>query len=260
MRAVDTHAHLDFSDFDHDREALLSELANAGIGVINIATDKDSLEKVDQLSRDNPLVWGAVGIHPTEVGPKSVLAIENIINHFSQLRAANSKIIALGEIGLDYFHSQEHVGDQKVVLQELLNYAKTDNLPVVFHCRNAYGDLLTILQRYPGLRGVIHCFSGNAEQAKGFLDLGLYLSFTAMLTYKANDALREIARDVPLEKLLLETDAPFLSPQSKRGERNDPRAILEIAELHSQLRNVSTEEILRQTTANATALFGLREG
>ena len=260
MRAVDTHAHLDFSDFDHDREALLSELANAGIGVINIATDKDSLEKVDQLSRDNPLVWGAVGIHPTEVGPKSVLAIANIINHFSQLRAANPKIIALGEIGLDYFHSQEHVGDQKVVLQELLNYAKTDNLPVVFHCRNAYGDLLTILQRYPGLRGVIHCFSGNAEQAKGFLDLGLYLSFTAMLTYKANDALREIARDVPLEKLLLETDAPFLSPQSKRGERNDPRAILEIAELHSQLRNVSTQEILRQTTANATALFGLREG
>ncbi len=257
MRALDSHAHLDFSNFDADRNTLVAELAKERIGVINIATDKESLGKVDQLSRDNPLIWGAVGIHPTEVGPKAVLNISEIINKLTELRANNPKIVAIGEIGLDYFHSQEHIGDQKVVLQELLNYAKAEDLPVIFHCRNAYGDLLTILQRYSGLRGVIHCFNGNAEQAKGFLDAGLHLSFTAMLTYKANEGLRVVARDVPLEKLLLETDAPFLAPQSRRGERNDPRAILEIAELHGQLRGISTEEILEQTTANAVKLFGL---
>lgn len=260
MRALDSHAHLDFPEYDTDRETLIAQLAREQIGVINIATNQESLLKVDQLSRDNPLIWGAVGIHPMEVGPKAVLAINEIIAKLSKLRANNSKIVALGEIGLDYFHSQEHIGDQKVVLQELLNYAKQNNLPVIFHCRNAYGDLLTILQRYPGLRGVIHCFSGNAEQAKDFLDLGLYLSFTAMLTYKANDALREIARDVPLEKLLLETDAPFLSPQGKRGERNDPMAILEIADLHAELRGMAAEEVLQQTTLNATSLFGLEAG
>ncbi len=258
MRALDSHAHLDFSDFDSDREQVIADLAAAQIGVINIATDQASLEKVDRLSRDNALIWGTVGIHPTEVGPETVVNLNELLKTFSILREANPKTVALGEIGLDYFHSQEHIGDQKVVLQELLNYAQQCDLPVIFHCRNAYGDLLTILQRYQGLRGVIHCFSGTAEQAKGFLDLGLHLSFTAMLTYKANDALREIARTVPLDKLLLETDAPFLAPQSKRGERNDPRAILEIAELHGQLRNILAEEILRQTTANAIALFGLK--
>ncbi|MEX1051911.1 MAG: TatD family hydrolase [Patescibacteria group bacterium] len=259
MRALDSHAHLDFPDFDKDREALIAELAEAEIGVINIATDKASLARVDQLSRDNPLIWGAVGIHPTEVGPKAVVSINEIIGKLAALREGNPKIVALGEIGLDYFHSQEHVGDQKVVLGELLNYAREHDSPVIFHCRDAYGDLLTILARYPGLRGVVHCFSGNAEQAAAFLDFGLHLSFTAMLTYKANDSLREIARDVPLEKLLLETDAPFLAPQSRRGERNDPRTILEIAQLHGELRNVSTEEILRQTTANAIKLFGLKD-
>ncbi|MEX0594750.1 MAG: TatD family hydrolase [Patescibacteria group bacterium] len=257
MRALDSHAHLDFPHYDSDRDQLIAQLKTEGIGVITVATDKKSLEKVDQLSRDNELIWGAVGIHPTEVGPKVVLSINEIIAKLTALREGNPKIVALGEIGLDYFHSQEHVGDQKVVLAELLNYAKDQDLPVIFHCRNAYGDLLTILKHYQGLRGVIHCFSGTIGQAKEYLDLGMYLSFTAMLTYKANDGLRETSQIVPLDRLLLETDAPFLSPQSRRGERNDPRAIIEIAQLHADLRQISVEQVLATTTANATKLFGL---
>ncbi len=258
MKAFDAHVHLDFPDYDNDRNALIAKLKTEQIGCLTIATDEKSLSKVDLLSRDNELVWGAVGIHPTEVGPAVLLGINDLLEKFNQLLTDNPKIIALGEIGLDYFHSQEHIGDQKVVLAELLNFARAKDLPVIFHCRNAYGDLLTILKHYPGLQGVVHCYSGTAEQAKEYLELGFYLSFTGMLTYPKNEQLRQTSLLVPLDKLLLETDAPFLSPQSSRGQRNDPFGILEIAKLHAELREVSTEEILAATTSNAERLFGLR--
>lgn len=257
MRAVDTHVHLDFPDYDADREQVIEDLASKDIGCITIATDEASLKKVDELSAKNKLVWGAIGLHPTEVGPEALLKLDETIKQFDDLLAGNQKIVALGEIGLDYFHSQEHIGDQKVVLSEFLNFATEKNLPVIFHCRNAYGDLLTVLKRYPKIRGVIHCYSGSAEQAKEYLDLGLHLSFTGMLTYKKNQELRQTSRLVPLDKLLLETDSPFLAPQSTRGQRNNPEAILEIAQIHTELRGISVEEVLEATTSNAVKLFGL---
>ena len=258
MKAIDTHAHLDFSAYDQDRGDVIKKLEVQGIGVINIATDEASLEAVDLLSKDNKLIWGAVGIHPTEVNPKTLVNLSDFIEKLEKLQNNNPKLVAIGEIGLDYFHSKAHVSNQKAVLTELLNYAKKSDIPVIFHCRDAYGDLLTILKHYPKLRGVIHCYSGTIEQVREYLDMGFYISFTGMLTYKNNNALRETSLEVPMDKLLLETDSPFLAPQTNRGNRNDPMAIIEIAQQHADLRNMPVDDVLKETTNNAVGLFGLR--
>ena len=257
MKAIDTHVHLNFSAFDKDRQAVIDQLEAEDIGVINIATDEESLEAVNKLSAENKLIWGAVGLHPTEAGPQALMALAGLIKKLDGLLKDNPKIVAIGEIGLDYFHSKEQVGDQKVILAEQLNYALKNDIPVIFHCRDAYGDLLTILGHYPKIRGVIHCYSGTREQVKEYLKMGFYISFTGMLTYNGNDALRETSLEVPLDKLLLETDSPFLSPQSSRGKRNDPMGIIEIAAQHAELRKLSVEQILKDTTGNAARLFGL---
>lgn len=260
MKAIDTHAHLDFSAYDKDREEIIGKLDTQEIGIINIATDEASLVQVDKLSNDNKLIWGAVGLHPTEVNSNTLINLDSFMNKLEKLFDSNPKLVAIGEIGLDYFHSIKHVSEQKVILAEQLKYAQQKNIPVIFHCRDAYGDLLTILKHYPKLRGVVHCYSGTTEQVKKYLELGFHISFTGMITYKKNDELRETSLSVPIDKLLLETDSPFLSPQSKRGDRNDPTAIMEIAQQHAELRNISLEEVLRETTDTAIKLFGLKNG
>lgn len=259
LRAIDTHAHLDFPAFDADRDQLVAELEKERIGVINIATSVESNNHVDKLTKKHRYIWGALGIHPTDITPEIVLNLPSILDHFSQLLAANNKLIALGEIGLDYHHQTNSQGAerQKVVLRELLTFAQEKNLPIIVHCRKAYGDMATILSDYPGVRGAIHCFSGSITDAEAFLKIGYSISLAGMLTYPANEDLRQASLTIPLDRLLLETDSPFLAPQSARGERNDPRAILEIADVHARLRGVERDVILSQTLENAENLFGI---
>lgn len=258
MRLVDTHAHLDFPDFDVDRAALIKELADNEIGVINIATDKESVEKVDDLCRDNELVWGAIGLHPTEVGSTTLTELPGLMKDWKQRLEANPKIVAIGEIGLDYFHDRTTsiASAQKAALRQMLTFAQEMDKPVIFHCRDAYGDLATILADYK-IRGVIHCFSGTQTQADAFLQLDFYLSATAIVTYPKNEGLRQTFKNVPAARLMLETDSPFLPPQGRRGERNDPRTVIELSGLLATLRGVSAEELQHQTTQNAETLFNL---
>lgn len=262
MRAIDTHAHLEFPQYNHDRDELIAELAKQEIGVITIATSQDSNNETDRLTKRHPLVWGTLGIHPTDITSKILTDMPIVLDRFSEQFSANSKLVAIGEIGLDYFHEtdQTNIQQQKTVLKEFLQFALEKNLPVVIHCRDAYGDMITILSDYPGIRGVIHCYNGNREQLEKFLALGLHISYTGMLTYPVNDMLRTDSLLVPIEKLLLETDAPFLSPHTKRGSRNDPRAILEIAATHGELRSIDVGRILSVTTENAVRLFDLETG
>lgn len=259
MRAIDTHAHLDFPDYDSDREQLIRSLEQQSIGVITIAADLDSNRQTDDLSSRYPLVWGTLGIHPTDVDSATALELPKILDQFTAQIAENPKLVAIGEIGLDYFRDSSHHSAQlqKTVFRALLSYAKEKNLPVSIHCREAFGDTITILRDYPGINGVLHCFNGTAEQAAQLLELGFYISFTGMLTYPKNSDLRSVSARVPLERLLLETDAPFLAPQSRRGERNDSTAILEIAATHAEIRNCAVEKIEQQTTENALRLFGI---
>lgn len=259
IRGFDTHAHLDFPEFAADRPWLLQELATKKIGVINVATDQASIEAVDRLSRTWPLVWGVIGAHPSELNRSSLTKIPGWLKEWERYLRDNPKLVGLGEIGLDYGESSEGSRQvaqiQKSALRQFLTFALEHNLPVTFHCRQAYGDLKTILAAYPGLKGVVHCFSGSLEQAETFLDLGLHLSFTANLTYPKNEQLRDLIKALPMAGLLLETDSPFLPPQSRRGARNDPRAILELAEAIAELKNLTAKEVLQMTTENAMRLF-----
>jgi len=259
LRAVDTHAHLDFPAFDADRDQIIAKLEQEGIGVINIATSVESNNHVDKLTNKYRYIWGSLGIHPTDITPEIVLNLPSILDHFTQLLSANNKLVALGEIGLDYHHQTNNMGAerQKVVLRQLLTFAQERKLPIIVHCRKAYGDMATILADYPSVKGVIHCFSGSIADAEAFLKIGYSISLAGMLTYPANEELRQISLTIPLDRLLLETDSPFLSPQSARGERNDPRAILEIADVHARLRGVDREVILNETLKNAQNVFGL---
>ncbi|MCR4277405.1 MAG: TatD family hydrolase [Candidatus Berkelbacteria bacterium] len=259
MRAIDTHAHLDFPQFDADRAELIAKLAEEKIGVINIATDFESNQKIIDLANNNDLVWAVIGLHPTEIDSDTLSNIATQLERLKTLAKSNPKVVAIGEIGLDYYReeSKAQAETQKAVLRQFLTLAIELSLPVVFHCRDAYGDLMTILADYPSTKGVIHCFTGTADEAKKFLDLGLLVSFTATITYPQNDSQRQTVSEVPLEKMLLETDCPFLVPQERRGQRNDPMTILKVAETISQVKRVDQSEVLKQTTVNAVSLFGL---
>lgn len=259
MKAVDTHAHLDFPQFDADRAQLIEKLAKEEIGVVNIATDFESNQKVVDLANSNDLIWAVIGLHPTEIDSNTLAGLPSQLERLKTLAQSNPKVVAIGEVGLDYYReeSKNQAESQKVVLRQFLTLASELNLPVVFHCRDAYGDLLTILADYPGTKGVIHCFTGSDDQAKGFLDLGLFVSFTATVTYPTNNSQRQAVSVVPLEKMFLETDCPFLVPQERRGQRNDPFTILEVAKIISEVKKIDQDKVLEQTTANAVSLFGL---
>ncbi len=255
MYLVDTHAHLDFNDFDQDRARLISELSEAKIAVINPATTRSSNARIDQLAGQHPLIWGAVGLHPTEITPETLVELPTLLKEWDERMSRNHKLIAVGEIGLDYFHRNHTAATQKAALRQMLTFALDRTVPVIFHCRQAYGDLVTILENYPGIRGVVHCFSGTQTQAEQFIGLGLHLSFTNNITYPANDQLRAVVRSIPFDRLMLETDAPFLPPHEQRGRRNDPRNALQVAQTVAILTERSVEAVATQTTTTAQKLF-----
>jgi len=259
MRLIDAHAHLDFPQFDNDRAVVLDELSKESIGVINIATTLSSIDQINNLTLENKLVWGTVGLHPNDVEPGLIEKLPAILKEWEGLLHANAKLVALGEVGLDYFHgrSKGSAHLQQGAFRQFLAFAKDSRLPLVIHCREAYGDLLMMLEEFKGVRGVVHCFGGTAEQAKKLIDLGLNISFTANITYPANEPLRLLIAELPLEAILLETDSPFLAPQSARGKRNDPRAVVEVAKTVAAIKDIEMEDVARQTTQTAKDLFNL---
>ncbi len=261
MRFVDTHAHLDFPQFDTDRLDLIAKLAEREIDTICISTSLKSVDTVIALASNNDRIWGMVGVHPSDVTGDVVVRLPELLAGWDEAIVSNRKIVGIGEIGLDYHHDQSvsAANAQKAALRQILSLAQQKDYPVSFHCREAYGDLLTILADYPSLRGVIHCFSGNREQADSFLALGLHLSFTAIITYPKNVGLQEVVKMAPLDKLLVETDCPFLPPQDKRGQRNDPAGVIAVAEKIAELKNVSPKEVAEATTLAADTLFGLNK-
>lgn len=260
IRAIDTHAHLCFNQYDLDRDQLIARLASHGIGVINIASSLESIESSLALAKNNRLIWSTIGVHPSYLTSEVALRLPELLDDWSRLRKEH-KIVALGEIGLDYANEDDRqsVNLQKAALRQFFSFSKQESLPIVFHCRDAYGDLLTLIKEYqPGISGVVHCFSGSESELREFLDLGIYISFTGMITYPKNDRLRSLVALVPEDRLLLETDSPFLPIQEKRGTRNDPLAILEIARLIAMLRHKSVDHVLNFTLENSKRLFKLK--
>ena len=267
MKIVDTHCHLHRQEFDGDREQILARARAAGVvAFVDPATDLVSNRTVVALAQEQPDVYAAIGIHPHDVEQLTSAAFEEL----SEL-AVRPKVVAIGEIGLDYYRNFSPRDLQQEAFRKLLGLSRSRNLPVIIHCRgegaaNAssaegleiYRDLFGILKEClePPYRGLLHCFGGSLAVANEAIALGLLISFAGNLTFSKADALRAVAREVPMEKVVLETDAPFLSPQAYRGKRNEPAYLTELIRVWSEIRGLPMEEVARITTENASHLFG----
>lgn len=259
IELIDTHCHLDFDLFDEDREDVLSRANAAGVeNIIVPAIDLDSCQRVLALAERYSSIYAAVGIHPNSSSDWQSSWLDQIRRF-----ATHEKAIAIGEIGLDYYRDYASRDIQLKALRQQLELAADLDLPVILHNRDSNEDLLTIL-RSSGLAGhpkpgVFHSFSGDVELASKALEDGFFIGFTGPITYKNAESLRNVARFIPLDRILIETDAPFLAPQQHRGKRNEPAYVRYIAEKLSEILSMDYSELAFQTTLNARLLFDLPE-
>ena len=247
----DTHAHYDAEQFNADRDAVLAALPESGVGlVIDPGCEGPSSRSAVALAEKYPHVYAAVGWHPEEWeswdGGSMPLLRE---------LAAHPKVVAIGEIGLDYYWDKEHKALQREMFERQIVLALERDLPVIVHDREAHEDSLETVLCYPELRGVFHCYSGSAEMAKELLRRGWYLGFDGPVTYKNNKKAAEVLAVTPLDRILVETDSPYMAPEPVRGRRNDSRNLPHILERIAALKGVSTEEMERITWENGKRLF-----
>ena len=248
----DTHAHYDDEAFDTDRDAVLTALPQRGVGLIlNPGCDVESSRKAVQYAAAYPHVYAAVGIHPENCGGYTAGNLAAI-----RALAQQPKVVAIGEIGLDYYWAENPPRDlQQQVLRDQLALAGELALPVIIHDREAHADTLSIIREFPGVTGVFHCFSGSPEMAQELLKLGWYLGFDGPVTYKNARRAPEVAAVTPLDRMLIETDSPYMTPVPYRGRRNDSGYVHLVAEKLAEWKGVTPEEIARITTENGKRLF-----
>jgi len=255
MRLVDTHCHVDFHHFDDDREAVFERYAEAGGDwLVAVSVELEALPRLFALAESRPNVWCSVGVHPnheTDEEPDEARLIE---------LARHPKCVAIGETGMDFFRHTVPAGTQEARFRAHIRAAKALDLPVIVHMREADADTLRVLAEEEAPKGVMHCFSSDWEAARRALDLGMHISFSGNVTFKRNETLREVASRVPLERLLIETDAPYLAPAPMRGKRNEPAFVCHVAECVAEVRGMAAEELAEACADNAARLFGLRGG
>jgi TatD DNase family protein len=258
LQIIDSHAHLEFPQFDEDREAMLARARAAGVQTllaIGSGTGPDRLNAAIPFAEQHDWIYATVGVHPHE----AKLATEE---HFARLDelARHPRVIAWGEIGLDYYYDHSPREVQQLVFARQLEQARAAKLPVIIHCRDAWPDCLAILEqdwRPSGLGGIFHCFTGTLEDARRGLEMGFMVSFAGNVTYPKMQHLRDVAREIPLDRLLTETDSPFLPPQGRRGKRNEPAFVVEVAQALANVRDLPAEEIAATTAANFRRFFRL---
>ena len=259
---VDTHCHLDFNSFDADREQVVRRAGEAGIlRIVNPGIDLQSSRAALALAGDYPAVYTAVGVHPNSAATWETDSLQAL-----RELAGMEKVVAIGEIGLDYYRQHASRDVQRRVLLSQLDLAAECGLPVILHCREAFADLLAILAEWHATLaaagsalierpGVLHSFSGDEAEAAAALELGFMIGLTGPVTFSKAVSLQRLARSLPLEKLLVETDAPFLAPHPQRGRRNEPAYVRLIAGKIAQLREQPLEAVAQATSANAARLF-----
>jgi len=251
---IDTHCHLDFPEYDSDRDIVIQRAKDNNLEyIINVGSDVENSRRAVLLSRKYDMVFAAVGCHPHDADGFNDQAYKEL-----EELSADRKVLAIGEIGLDYYRNLSSAENQKKVFIKLIQLAKVRKLPLVIHSRHAPEDTLEILRAEQVREAIIHCFSGDADFMRQCLDLGYYLSFTCNVTYKKAENLRQILKIAPLERICLETDAPYLSPEGYRGKRNEPWFVKMTAEEISRVRGISFEEVCRVTTENAKKFFNLK--
>jgi len=252
-KLIDTHAHLDFEDFQENIDEILENSKATGVEKIIIpgVTFEDTPKIINLIEKYDNL-FGAVAIHPSEAKNWQEEYYE-IFKEYAQ----HEKVVAIGETGLDYYHDVTFKDTQQHVFRRQLELAEELNIPVIVHDREAHDDVLSILKEYPQVTGVMHCFSGSVEFAEDCLEIGYYIALGGPVTFKNAKTPKEIAQKVPIEKLLLETDSPFLTPHPFRGKQNDSSKIILIAEAIAKLKGLSVEEVANITSQNAEKLFGI---
>lgn len=253
----DSHAHYDDEAFDVDREELLEELHNNGvIGVLDCASSYDSLKKVIDISNKWDFVYGALGIHPENANELTSEVLEEI----KSLIKDNEKIIAVGEIGLDYYWDENPPREiQKEVFRKHMELARELNLPVVIHDRDAHQDTLEIMKEFPEVIGTVHCFSGSVEFARECLKLGYYIGITGVVTFKNAKKLIEVVKEVPLDRLLVETDCPYMAPEPNRGKRNKSDYIEYIIEKIAMIKEINPKQLNMQVNENFYRLMKMEK-
>jgi len=255
---VDSHCHLDFEDFHDDLPAVMDRARAAGIVAmvcVGAGGDLATAERAAALASKEPDVFAAVGIHPhdaAKITPDFWPVLEKL--------AKAPRVVGIGETGLDYYYDHSPRQVQREVFVRFLELSVWANLPIICHVRDAHEDAIEVLRAgpIPSAGGVIHCFTGNAEQARAYLDLGLYLSFSGVITFKKAEDVRQAAAMAPADRILVETDAPYLAPVPHRGRRNEPAFVQQTLEALAQIRGMSLELAAETTTANAFRLFDLK--
>ena len=255
MTLVDTHVHFHFPDFSGDRKEAIERARRAGVKFfINVGTNPETSGLSLELARQEEGFFASAGFHPHDASTFSseqLSAWEEMARH--------KKMVAIGEVGLDFFRSLSSRADQEKTFRAACSLARKINKPLILHVRDAFDEIFRILEEefQGGWRGVFHCFSGDRKAMRQAVQFGFHISFSGILTYKRNDEIRQAAQEAPQDRILLETDAPYLPPQSKRGKRNEPEFMIETAQCLADVRGVTLDEIARQTTLNASNLFQL---
>ena len=256
MRLFDTHAHYDSGAFNADRMEVLASMPEAGVELIlNPGCDLPSSQTAVELAKKFPFVYAAVGVHPSDCEGFS----QNTLDGLRAL-AARPKVRAVGEIGLDYYWKDNPPREfQREVFHAQLELAEELQLPVIVHDREAHQDCLEVVRAHPKVTGVYHCYSGSLEDAKTLVKLGWMLSFTGVVTYKNARRSLEVIDWLPMDRIMIETDSPYLTPEPFRGKRNDSRKVYRVAETIAQVKGLEAEEIARITLENGKRFFGIEE-
>ena len=249
----DTHCHIDEERFDDDRDQVLARMREGGVGgCVCVGSDMETSRRAMAFAEKTAGVYAAIGIHPHEAKyfrPEDIATLKSWFSH--------PKVKALGEIGLDYYYDHSPRDIQRDVCAAQLALGYEENMPVIFHVRDAHGDMLDIMRaqggKLPG--GILHCYSGSWESAKEYLKMGFYISIAGPVTFKKAPSQWEVAQNVPLDRLLVETDSPYLAPEPMRGRRNEPAFVRHVAERIAALRGISAEELAAATTRNAKEIY-----
>ncbi|MHC4624738.1 MAG: TatD family hydrolase [Planctomycetota bacterium] len=256
MELIDTHCHLTFDDLAHDIDGVLARSRAAGVTAwITVGTDMNENQKAVEFSNRFENMYAAVAVHPHDaktVTGETIARLEEL--------AQNPKVVAIGETGLDYHYNHSLHHDQRRVFAQHLKIAADCNLPVIIHCRKAFDETLDVVEQYgSGVKGIVfHCFSGSAEQAEILIPKGYYFSFTGVVTFKNAEKTRKAAAVVPVERLILETDCPYMSPEPMRKQKvNEPALMFHTAKFLADLKNMALEDFAAATTASAKAFFNL---
>ncbi len=250
----DTHAHLDDDRFLDDREAVIKMIKEEGVSlVVNIGASLDSSKDSIALAEKYDFIYAAVGVHPSDTDKMSDADLETI-----KRMASNEKVVAIGEIGLDYYYEDPDRETQKIWFKKQLELAKKLDMPYIIHDRDAHGDVLEIIREVGYFNGLMHCYSGSAEMAKELVKLGFYISIAGQVTFKNAPKVREVVASVPVERLLIETDSPYLTPEPFRGKRNDPSKVKFTCEKIAEIKGLTLEETAKITLQNGKTFYKIR--